>query len=228
MEGLSSLMQMFGGPLGAAQAGSGIMGMIGNITGNITRNNVLNSETAYQKQLTNMTPAAMAQGIQALQQPLSAGLTQGVGNAVKGQLAESGLSQAPGIQAQALAQGLAPFQMQEQQMATNAFLQKLGLPISARPSPFGPFPQQTNTSAIWQNMMRQQQQPGLAAAPGEYPADYGGGNGMGSYANTGTGDLPLGGGGMDLSSLMSMFSGMGGGGGDSSLPLSMMSLSGLS
>jgi len=97
-----------------------------------------------------MTPAEVVQGITSLEQPLSQNLIHNVGNTVQGQLAERGLSQAPGIQAQALAQGLAPYQLQEQQMAQQAFFQKLGLPISAQPSPFGPFPQTTNTSQLWQ------------------------------------------------------------------------------
>ena len=46
-------------------------------------------------------------------------------------MGERGLSQAPGIFGETMAQSLAPFQIQEQQMAMNAILQKLGLPIEA-------------------------------------------------------------------------------------------------
>ena len=131
-------------------AGSGVAGTIGNIEANQARNAVLSAEMARMNAYNKMTPAQVVQGITSLEQPLSQNLIHNVGNTVQGQLAERGLSQAPGIQTQALAQGLAPYQLQEQQMAQQAFFQKLGLPISAQPSPFGPFPQTTNTSQLWQ------------------------------------------------------------------------------
>lgn len=133
--------------------GTGIMGTIGNIQANRSRNAVLKQQMDYTKFLQNMTPAEMIKQITALERPLSQNLISNVGNTVQGQLGERGLSQAPGIYASSLAQGLAPYQLQEQQMAQDAFFKKLGLPISARPSPFGPFPATTNTSQIWQALM---------------------------------------------------------------------------
>jgi hypothetical protein len=76
-------------------------------------------------------PEAISAVAAKLQQPLSQGLTQGVGNVVNADLAEQGLSQAPGIQSQVLSQALAPAQLQEQQMALQAALQAIGLPASA-------------------------------------------------------------------------------------------------
>lgn len=144
--------------------GSGIMGTIGNIQANRTRNSVLKQQMDYTRMLQNMTPAEMIKQITALERPLSQSLISNVGNTVQGQLGERGLSQAPGIYASSLAQGLAPYQLQEQQMAQDAFFKKLGLPISSRPSPFGPFPATTNTSQIWQallqNFMGQRNRPG--------------------------------------------------------------------
>lgn len=134
------------------QVGTGIAGTIGNVEANSARNKVLSSEMQQMNFLNNLTPSQLAANIQQLQQPLSQGLTQSVGNTVQGQLAERGLSQSPGIYADVLAQAIAPYQQQEQQMATNAYFQKLGLPISARPSPFGPYPQTSNTSSIWQSL----------------------------------------------------------------------------
>lgn len=130
-------------------------GAIGNIMANRARNQVLSSEMAQMNALNKLTPAQIVSGISSLQHPLNSNLVKSVGNTVSGQLAERGLSQAPGIQAQAFAQGLAPYQLQEQQLAQDAFFKKLGLPISARPSPFGPFPQTTNISQLWQSLMQQ-------------------------------------------------------------------------
>jgi hypothetical protein len=158
---LGSVGSLFGGSGSAtsgiaplAQIGTGVAGTVGNIEANNTRNSVLQQQMNYTNQLQNMTPAQLAQGIQQLQQPLSTGLAQSVGNTVQGQLSERGLSQAPGIYAQSLTQALAPYQLQEQQLATNAYLQKLGLPISSRPSPFGPYPASTNTTGTWQSLFQ--------------------------------------------------------------------------
>lgn len=130
--------------------GSGVMGTVGNIQANAARNKVLSSEMDQMNALNKLTPAQIASGTQALEVPLSDNLIKSVGNTVQGELASRGLSQAPGIYASSLAQGLAPYQLQEQQMAQQAFFQKLGLPISARPSPFGPFPSTTNQNQLYQ------------------------------------------------------------------------------
>jgi len=158
---LGSVGSFFGGSGSAAssiaplaQIGTGVAGTIGNIEGNNTKNSVLQQQMDYTKQLQAMTPTQLASGIQQLQQPLSANLTNSVGNTVQGQLAERGLSQAPGIYGSSLAQALAPYQLQEQQLATNAYLQKLGLPIQSRPSPFGPYPANTNTTGIWNSLFQ--------------------------------------------------------------------------
>jgi hypothetical protein len=167
MEGFSDMMSSFTSPGGglskllpAILAGTGIMGTVGNIKGNATKNAVLQQQMDLTKRYANMTPAQVSGGISSLEAPLSKDLTNSVGNTVQGQLAERGLSQAPGIFASSLGQGLAPYQLQEQQLAQDAFFKQLGLPIQARPSPFGPFPNQTNTSAIWQNFMKTMQPPG--------------------------------------------------------------------
>lgn len=149
--------------------GSGIMGTIGNIQANRTRNSVLKQQMDYTRMLQNMTPAEMIKQITALERPLSQNLISNVGNTVQGQLGERGLSQAPGIYASSLAQGIAPYQLQEQQMAQDAFFKKLGLPISSRPSPFGPFPATTNTSSIWQSLMQNFMGRGKNQVPGGVP-----------------------------------------------------------
>lgn len=140
--------------------GSAVAGTVGNIGANRARNQVLSKEMGQMDALSKLTPDQIVKGIAAIQQPLSKSLVSGVGNTVQGQLAERGLSQAPGIYASSLSQALAPYQLQEQQLAQQAFFQKLGLPISARPSPFGPFPQQTNSSQAIQALMQRFMTPG--------------------------------------------------------------------
>jgi hypothetical protein len=135
-------------------AGSGVAGTIGNIQANRSRNAVLDQQMQYTKYLQGLTPTQITQMISQYQKPLSSNLINNVSNTVQGQMASRGLAQAPGIFAQAIGQGLAPYELQEQQLAQDALFKKLGLPISSRPSPFGPFPQTTNTSSIWQQLMQ--------------------------------------------------------------------------
>lgn len=152
--------------------GSGVMGTVGNIQANSAKNKVLSSEMDQMKTLQNLTPAQVASGTQALEQPLSNNLVKSVGNTVQGELASRGLSQAPGIYASSLAQGLAPYQLQEQQMAQQAFFQKLGLPISARPSPFGPFPSTTNQNQLYQALATKFMGNGRGGGGGSDPFNY--------------------------------------------------------
>lgn len=163
MEAISSIGSLFssaGSAIGSstmplwqkiAGLGAGGTGTIGNILASNKRNQALQQELDVQKQLMGLTPSAMAAGASQLERPLSAGLTSSVGNAVQGYLAERGLSQAPGIQATTLAQGLAPFKMQEQQLAMNAFLQKLGLPAQAA-ARFLPTPGSIDLSKLFQGL----------------------------------------------------------------------------
>lgn len=134
--------------LGTAGAGS-----IGNILASMKRNDVLNTSLNNQKNLMALAnnPNALATNISKLERPLSAGLTSSVGNAVQGYLAERGLSESPGIASETLAQGLAPYQQQEQQMAINSYLSTLGLPAQATPR-FLPYPQGTDLSKIFQSL----------------------------------------------------------------------------
>jgi len=133
--------------------GAGGAGTIGNILASNKRNQALQQQLDVQKQLMSLTPEAIAKGAAAIEKPLSSGLTTSVGNAVQGYLAERGLSQAPGIQAETLSQGLAPYKLQEQQLAMNAFLQKLGLPAQAA-ARFLPYPQATDLSKLFQSLFQ--------------------------------------------------------------------------
>lgn len=76
-------------------------------------------------------PEAINALVKQFQQPLSTGLVKGTENIVNASLAEQGLSQAPGIQSQVLAQALAPYQQNEQQMAITEALKAIGLPAEA-------------------------------------------------------------------------------------------------
>src|ERR1035438_4054125 len=117
-------------------------GTIGNIIEQMKK-------SAYQNKIMGLlnNPAALAQMAAKLQKPLDAGLTQSVTNQVQGNMAERGLSQAPGIFAASESQALAPFVQQNQQTAMNAVMQLLGMPA-------GSFGQPSNNSGSLQMFLK--------------------------------------------------------------------------
>lgn len=111
----------------AALAGLTGAGEVGNILADRKRGKLLSEEEKW----ASLTPQQLAAKIAAATQPLNAGLVQGVGNEVQANVAERGLAQAPGIFSGELAQVLAPFYQQNQNIALNAILRQMQLPVEA-------------------------------------------------------------------------------------------------
>ena len=126
---LGNIASFFGSPAGkglgeAAGLGATGAGLIGNLAADRQR-----AAAAKQAQANaNLTPAQLAAQVNQATLPLNENLVHAITQNVSGNLAEQGLSQAPGIQAQAIAQGLAGPEQQNQQTALNLVLQRLGLP----------------------------------------------------------------------------------------------------
>jgi hypothetical protein len=76
----------------------------------------------------NLTPEQLAEQVKSATQPLNAGLVQAITGNVNANMAEQGLSQAPGLQATEIAQALAGPEQMNQQTALALVLKKLGLP----------------------------------------------------------------------------------------------------
>jgi hypothetical protein len=74
---------------------------------------------------TGMNPALMNQRIQAMTRPLSQQLVKSVTRATTPGIAEAGLATSPGMSQQMIAEALAPYQIQEQQMGQNAAFQSM-------------------------------------------------------------------------------------------------------
>src|SRR5271156_2649484 len=81
-------------------------------------------QLGFQRNLENPTNAA--NWIAKATAPLNKGLIQGVGNATQGYLGERGLAESPAVTAGVLSQNLAPYEQQNQQVASNALSQLLG------------------------------------------------------------------------------------------------------
>lgn len=126
---LGKIGTFFSGPTGKgietlAGLGATGAGLAGNLSADAQRSA---AASAAQKNM-NLTPQQIAAMVSGAEQPLNKGLVQAVTGNVDANLAEQGLSEAPGLIAQATSQGLAPFQQQNQQTALQLVLQKLGLP----------------------------------------------------------------------------------------------------
>ena len=166
MELLSTIGTFFSSPGGKgietlAGLGSAGAGLYGNISADQQRQEALNQAKANAaltpQQLGNMVTGATA--------PLNANLVQAVTGAVNANQAEMGLSQAPGLTAQAIAQGLAGPEQQNQQTALQLVMQKLGLP-----STFASLiPPNTNMSQLLALLMRGNTPGATPAAPSAVP-----------------------------------------------------------
>jgi hypothetical protein len=126
---LGQIGSFFGSPAGkglgeVAGLGATGAGLVGNLLADQQR-----SAAAKQAQANmNLTPQQLASMVSSATQPLNRGLVQAITGNVDANLAEQGLSQAPGIQATTLAQALAGPEQQNQDTALKLVLQKLGLP----------------------------------------------------------------------------------------------------
>ena len=138
MEGLSGIISSLGQNNGWQKLLTGGMAASGEV-GNILEQQ---KKMQYQNYILSLLkdPAKLAQMAAKIQQPLSQGLQQSVGNEVQASMASRGLSQAPGIFAASQSQALAPFEQQNQQTAMNAVLQSLGMPAGTfgQPANLGP------------------------------------------------------------------------------------------
>lgn len=166
-EALSSLGTIFTSGLGGSGGGGGVPGWmqlllgglagtgeVGNILAGRQKQDALNNLTKKENAFTSLTPQQLSAKVAAATQPLSAGLTQEVGNVVQGEIGERGLSQAPGIFSADLSQSLAPFYQQNQQTALQQILAQMQLPISEAGAQAGLLPGQTNLAPILALLMK--------------------------------------------------------------------------
>jgi hypothetical protein len=116
----SSLGSAFSGPGGLGNILKTVLtggGLLGNFLSQRQQQGALNQELKYQK-----NPALAASKIASLEQPLSQGLIQDVGNSTQGYLAERGLAESPQQSTAVLGQALAPYVQQNQNTAMQEFM----------------------------------------------------------------------------------------------------------
>lgn len=157
-QALSSLGGLFsgggGGTPGWMQLLLGGMtgaGEIGNVMADRQRASLMNKENAW----ANLTPQQLAAKVSAATQPLNAGLTQGVGNVVQGQMGERGLAESPGVYSATLSQALAPYYQQNQATGLDLILKQMGIPVQEA----GLLPGMTQMGPLLALLMKSMQKP---------------------------------------------------------------------
>lgn len=125
-------------------------GELGNILEGVKQSKLQSQQADYNKYLTALVkdPAQISKMATAEAAPLSQALTQALNNNVQGDLAQRGLSQAPGIFAASETQAQAPYIQQNQNTALQAVLQQLGLPVSSMASAATNFRPPTDLSGL--------------------------------------------------------------------------------
>lgn len=166
---LGSIGNFFGSSAGKvlgeiAGLGATGAGLVGNLSADAQRAKAAKLAAAN----ANLTPAQLGAEVTQATQPLNANLVQAITGNVNANLAEQGLSQAPGLIATATSQALAPFQQQDQQTALQLVLSKLGLPAEFAKL----IPQNANLSPLIAMLMHGFGTPGAAPTPptSGYPA----------------------------------------------------------
>ena len=128
-EALGSLGSIFGSVAPVLTGATAGAGLVGNILNSITRSNQVGQLQSAEKRFANLTPEQFSSLVTRSEQPLSQNLLESVGNQVQADVASRGLAESPGVFATTESQALAPYEIQEQQMAMQRILTQLGLPI---------------------------------------------------------------------------------------------------
>jgi hypothetical protein len=129
---LGNIGSFFSG--GTPSAGKGIVDLLGlgstglGLIGNISADQERAAAAKQAQANMNLSPAQLSSEVTQATQPLNAALVQAITGQTNANLAEQGLSQAPGLIATATSQALAPYEQQNQQAALQLVMQKLGLP----------------------------------------------------------------------------------------------------
>jgi hypothetical protein len=128
IQAISGMLQkvgtMAGGP-GTVGAGLGDLGKIGATAGGAGFDLFSNLKNMQMMNLAS-NPTKSANWIARATAPLTQSQIQGTTQAVQGALGERGLAESPAAMTQGITTGLAPYQQQNQEMATQRFLAMVG------------------------------------------------------------------------------------------------------
>jgi hypothetical protein len=128
-DAIKTIGGFFGKAAPAIAGGSAAAGLFGNIMNMIQRGNETSKLQAAEKKFANLTPEQLSGLVTRAEQPIGQDLLQNVGNLVQADLGTRGLSESPGVFAAEETQTLAPYKIQQQQIALQLVMKQLGLPI---------------------------------------------------------------------------------------------------
>jgi hypothetical protein len=128
-DAIASIGSLFKTAAPAITGGAAGAGLIGNIMNSIQRGNEVGKLQSAEKKFANLTPEQLSGMVTKAEQPLGQDLLQNVGNLVQADMGTRGLSESPGVFASTETQALAPYKLQQQNMALQLIMKQLGLPI---------------------------------------------------------------------------------------------------
>jgi hypothetical protein len=105
------------------------VGAFGNIWGAKQESDIQGTLLDLLQKYANLTPEQAAAAIQQFMQPMSQGLQNTILNKVQASMGERGLAGAPGLIAEATAQALSPYELEQQKLASQNYFNMLGLPM---------------------------------------------------------------------------------------------------
>lgn len=164
---MDSIGKIFGGGGGGGGItdwlglGLGGFGVLNNILSGIKQRQALQGAVTQQQTTANLlnNPALIAQKVAAASQPLDQSLVQDITNQVQAQGAERGWATSPNIMQAVLGQTLAPYKLNEQQIAAQMISRVMGLPFDQSLQLADAFSKSgSDTTAFWQ-MLQQGQNP---------------------------------------------------------------------
>jgi len=125
---MSQVLSTIGDAIGS-KGGQTLLGL-GTAGAGLTQNIIANREAEQKQKLVRdfiNNPAKFSAAVSAAEKPLSQGLTSDIARQTDAYGAERGLGSSPAVMRDVYAQALAPYEQNEQQMAINSVLQRLGI-----------------------------------------------------------------------------------------------------
>jgi hypothetical protein len=162
MDAFKSIGSFMGGGGGQAlQAGNLGMGLLSNIMGARDQGKERDFLMQRQRYLASLSPQDISQMALSATKPIDEGLRQSIFNSVQGDMAQRGLSQAPGIFAASESQALAPYFEQNYRTALDQVMRQLQMPqeLAYPLSGYQRQPTDLGSQLMWMMLRNQQQRP---------------------------------------------------------------------
>jgi hypothetical protein len=136
------MAQQAAGPAGGAPGGSGLIGQLMTLLGAGAATGIEGNVFGQQEQAaqTGLNPSAIGKGINQLTKKLSPTLINAITRDTAPSIVGRGLATSPGMSQEITAEALAPYQLQEQQLGQQAFVEGQNMPFKVGSGAAGGYP----------------------------------------------------------------------------------------